>query len=359
MVLTEKNLSQTDLASITGLSRQFINNVISGRNGVTPETAIALAAALGGEAAEWLRVDSEYRLATVDHAPAVVIQKRAALMQLAPIKEMQKRGWIGQTDNFENLETELSRFFGTDDLEGDLSAAVAYRRNTEQPSDAKSVRAWYYRARQMAKILEVAPFNEGKMEVLIKDLRKVAAYAKQTYRVPQILAKYGIRFIVIEQLPFTKMDGAAFWLDEKSPVIALSIRYDRIDSFWFTLMHEVMHIKHKDGVSIDDGLLEAENLAGGASSVVEERANTEAAAALIDPSELESFIKRVAPLYSEQRIIQFAHRLQIHPGIIVGQLQRRDKLSFSTLRQLLVKVRNIALETSLTDGWGKTLPIGI
>ena len=358
-LLVERNLSQTDFAAITGLTRQTINSLITGRSGISPETAVILAAAFGNEASEWLRMDSEYRLAAVSVVDAKEVQKRAALMQIAPIREMQKRGWIRQTDSFEDLEAELSHFFETSDLNSGLSVAVAFRRNTMQSSDERSVRAWYYRARQLARLLQVPPFNEGKMDVLIRELRRIARYAKNTPHVPTVLAKYGIRFVIVEPLPSTRVDGAAFWLDEKSPVVAMSVRYDRVDSFWFTLMHEIMHIKHKDAASIDDGLFEESQGAEFDTNVIEERANTQAAAALIEPAQLDSFIKRVAPLYSEQRINQFAHRLEIHPGIVVGQLQRRQELSYSTLRPLLVKVRDMALETALTDGWGKTLPSGI
>ena len=70
---------------------------------------------------------------------------------------------------------------------------------------------------------------------------------------------------------------------------------------------------------------------------------------------MDSFIRRVGPLYSKQRIVQFAHRVKIHPGIIVGQLQNRDEIGYSANREMLTKVREVVAQTALTDGWGRTI----
>lgn len=358
-LLEEKDLTQEDLAIITGLSRQFVNKLISGRSTITPETAISLATALGGEASEWLRLDSEHRLRFITKDVSDV-EKRAVILETAPIRDMQRRGWLSDTDNFEKLEVELKEFFETEDLRSELNFHAAYKRTAKLPNLNKAERAWFFQAKRIAKALPTARFDESKLSKLEKELRRVAAYAKETYRVSQILGSYGIRFMVIEPLPRAQIDGAAFWLDESSPVIAVSIRFDNIGSFWFTLMHELKHIQYKDALSIDgdieEGFRHPESLG---EDSIEQRANEGAAASLIDPEELDSFIRRVSPLYSRQKIIQFAHRIKIHPGIIVGQLQHRKEIPFSSHRQLMANVRDVATEIALTDGWGKTLPIGI
>jgi HTH-type transcriptional regulator/antitoxin HigA len=163
---------------------------------------------------------------------------------------------------------------------------------------------------------------------------------------------------VIEPLPGTKIDGAAFWLGPASPVIIVSLRLDRIDNFWFTVFHEFKHIQNEDSLSVDSGLVGDDQ--DSTPTLIQEdselRANEEAASALVSKTELESFVRRVGPLYSKQRIVQFAHRIKIHPGIIVGQLQRRDELGYSAHRDLLAKVRQVVTATALTDGWGEQIP---
>ena len=162
----------------------------------------------------------------------------------------------------------------------------------------------------------------------------------------------GIRFVVVEPLPRTRIDGAAIWLDSDSPVVALSVRDDRIDSFWHSLGHELSHVCHRDGLAIDVDLVGEDRPSPVELSAAERRADEEAIDLTIGRSELDDFVLRVGPLYSRDRINQFANRMRIHPGIIVGQLQYRGELSYSQLRDTLVKVRDTVTSAALTDGWG-------
>jgi HTH-type transcriptional regulator/antitoxin HigA len=198
------------------------------------------------------------------------------------------------------------------------------------------------------------------LSALEKDLRVLAAYPSEVRHLPKVFGKYGIRFVIVEPLTGAKIDGAAFWLSEKAPVIAVSARFDRIDAFWFTVMHEFSHIRHGDALSVDDELIgETGCMEVITKDEFETRADSEAAASLIAKDELDSFVRRLGPLYSKERIIQFAHRIKIHPGIIVGQLQHRGEVGYFAHRELLAKVRSIITETALTDGWGKTISLGL
>jgi HTH-type transcriptional regulator/antitoxin HigA len=201
----------------------------------------------------------------------------------------------------------------------------------------------------------VGRFKSDKSEELKSGLRELAAYQKEVKYLPEMLGRLGIRFVVVEPLPGAKIDGAAFWLDDGQPAIAVSVRYDRIDAFWFTVMHECSHVIHGDLISVDTEIVGDTAKDHLATKEFEQRANKEAAAFLIPPDELESFIRRVSPLYSKQRIVQFAHRIKIHPGIVVGQLQRRGEISYSTNREMLVKIRPDVIETAFTDGWGNII----
>jgi HTH-type transcriptional regulator/antitoxin HigA len=198
----------------------------------------------------------------------------------------------------------------------------------------------------------VARFSKDKVKTGLTALRRLAAYPEETRKAPRLLADMGIRFVIVEHLPKTKMDGAALLPVAGNPVIALSLRFDRIDYFWHTLMHEVSHILH-DEPMLDINLYEA--LPNGDRRVIEERADREAANALIPADELNDFIIRVGPLYSKQRIKQFANHLKIHPGIVVGQLQYRREIDWRANREMLVPMRDIVIQEALTDGWGHTV----
>ena len=287
--------------------------------------------------------------------------ERARIFELAPIKDMQKRGWLPETNKIDELSEHLARFFGVKSLDEPISFPLAMRKSDPLAELSPAQRAWCFRARHLAEALQIKPLERSRLEKLLPKLRKLAAYRNEASHVADVLADFGIRLVIVEPLPGAKIDGAVFWLSEDAPVVALSLRFDRHDAFWFTLMHECAHVIHGDSLSVDDNLGGEENpdIEECAPLLlkdeVERRADETAAAALVDPSELESFIRRIGPLYSQTRIVQFAHSVKMHPGIIVGQLQHRGELGYHAHRRMLTKVRSLVVETALTDGWGEML----
>ena len=133
-------------------------------------------------------------------------------------------------------------------------------------------------------------------------------------------------------------------------MVALSLRYDRIDGFWQTLAHELSHVRHGDRPLVDNNLVGASREEP--DEEIERRADKEASEWLIHPNKLTSFIARTKPRFSKRRIIQFANLHQIHPGIVVGQLQYRHEIEYRHNREMLVGVREILAESAVTDGWG-------
>jgi len=276
--------------------------------------------------------------------------ERAKLMGYAPIKEMQRREWLPTTSSIDELRDAVLSFFRVHSLDESPLLTAAFRQSAEQVTSSHV--AWCTRAMQKAAAQRVQAFRPSRAEELRSRLRGLAAHAEEIRRVPSILAEFGIRFVVIKHLQSTKADGATLWLDVESnamPVIVLSLRYGRIDNFWHTLCHEVSHVVHGDSFRLDVDLADA--TVGGAKDEIEERANEEAAATLIPPDELQSFILRKRPYFSAKSIIQFANKISIHPGVIVGQLQYKKAIKYSHSNHMLISVRDIINETSVTDGW--------
>jgi HTH-type transcriptional regulator / antitoxin HigA len=357
-LLDERGWSQDELADIIGCRRQTVSAIVGGKSGITADMAVSLGTAFGNDPAEWLKRDAEYQLSLVESKKDDVGQ-RAHFYGIAPIRDMQKRGWIKESDDLDVLRSELERFFGGSIADG-IKFQVAPRKSDALESMNAAERAWVFRAKEMAASFPLAAeFFPAKLAAAEKKLRQLAAFPKEAQHLSRMLAYYGIRFVIIEPLPGARIDGAAFWLDDCSPVIAVSARWDRIDAFWFTVIHEFIHIKNGDGASFDVNLLQEADkgivAVTQSDDEAERRANQEAAELLVPQAELNEFIARVSPLYAATRIIQFAHRIRMHPGIIVGQLQHRGELRYSAHRDLLVKIRNLATDTALTDGWGHTM----
>ena len=353
-MIEERGWAQEDLAAVIGKSRQAISEIVAGKNGITLDMAISLGAAFGNHPQEWLAYDQAYRLAMAERDVSNV-QQMAQLYEAAPVREMVKRGWISPQLDPDGLKSELEAFFESDSLQDGVRFPVATRRTVTLSDLNPSEIAWCFRARHMAKSLLAESFSPTRMDKAQQALKRLAAHPKEARHIPTVLAQYGIRFMVIEPLPGAKIDGAAFWVNDM-PVIAVSLRHDRVDGFWFTLMHEFFHIKHGDTLSIDSGLIDGtKGIVALVEDEAERRANNEASNALVPTAELDSFIRRVGPLYPKARVIQFANRIRMHPGIIVGQLQNRNELGYMSMRDVLVKIRDYVTATALTDGWGHTI----
>lgn len=350
-MMKDRGWTQVDLARILGKAQPSISQLITNGTSITPETAWALSEAFGNDPAFWMEVEGRYRLSKVA-APDSAVKERARLYGIAPIKSMEKRGWIRKTSDLRALARELQRFFGTKDLESIPDVCGCTKKTASVTPLTSEQRAWCFRVKTLACSLRARKFTEAEFEKGITELRKLAAWPQETRKVPRVLAEMGIRFIVVEPLPRTRIDGATLWVGDYSPVVAVSVRYDRIDSFWHTLGHELSHVRHHDGLQMDTDIVGENRPSPAEMGAIERRADGEAASFILDENELKDFIVRVGPLYSRARINQFANRIRIHPGIIVGQLQYRGELSYAQLRDTLVKVREAVTSESLTDGWG-------
>jgi HTH-type transcriptional regulator/antitoxin HigA len=142
--------------------------------------------------------------------------------------------------------------------------------------------------------------------------------------------------------------------------LGLSLRLNQIDSFWFSLLHELGHVKRRDGllgpVIVDSDLTGEDSTPSDQKPEAEKEADLFASSSLIDSAEMDDFITRISPLYTKPRITGFATRLGVHPGIVVGQLQHKREIDWSQYRDFLAKVRDIMTQAALTDGWGQILP---
>jgi HTH-type transcriptional regulator/antitoxin HigA len=357
--LDARGWSQLDLAEILDRPPQAVNEIISGKRAITPDTANSLADAFGTSAQLWMNLESAFQLARSSSRDDSVSRK-AKLYQFAPLKDMQKRGWIEQSSNITVLESQVRAFYGIEHLEEQPNFTHAARKSTDYGTVTPAQLAWLYRAKNLARSVSVTgAFSQAAGERAVSELQQLTKDAEEARRVPAILASCGIRFLVIAPLPHTKVDGVCFWLDNYSPVIALSLRYDRIDWFWHTLMHEMCHLKNgegKDEPTLDTQLVGSDAQPFEEKQASEKEADLFAASSLINQGKLESFIARVHPLYSKQKIAAFAHANQVHPGIVVGQLQHKKKIAYAHSRDFLVRIKHIITASALTDGWGDLVP---
>ncbi len=344
--LIERGWKRVDLARVLGRTPKKLTDLMSDSRRMSPEFAQELAVVFDTTPEYWLNIDSAYALSRANYVDPS-IEHRSKVLSF-PYKDMKKRQWIADVTDPKEVEDELKRFFEVDDLIN-LKVEASFKRTKREEDLNTAEKAWLTRVKKLAKVCPADSFDEQNLPNLEMALRRLAAKSKAVHRVPSLLGKYGIRFVIVQPLPRVAIDGAAFWLSESEPVIAMSVRNDNMGSFWFTLMHEFFHIKHRDPFSFDD-------LESSQSEEIEIRANEAAAERLVPQQALESFIMKYRPRYSEATINNLATQLEIHPGIIVGQLQFRKEIGYSHHHKLMTKVRELVTELAFTDGWGHPVP---
>ncbi len=362
--LKDKNWTQRVLAIVLGVDETGVNKIIADKRTISAELALHLEEVLEIPAAQFLRLQAEYELAKARIAakPNPKRSTRAQLYAGLPVPEMIKRGWLDAADvrDTERVEAELTRFFGVDRVE-DIEVLPHAAKKTAVNSPATPAQiAWLNRVRQVASEMMVPKYTELAGRRAIERLQPLISAAEEIRKVPRILAEAGIRFLLVESLPQAKIDGVCFWLNDYAPVIALSMRHDRIDNFWFVLRHELEHVIRGDGkhaAILDD--LEGERATTSESIPEEERIANQAASEFCVPKKsMDSFIARKAPFFAERDLLGMAATLKVHPGLIAGQLQHRTG-RYDRFRTYLVKVRALVAPSAIVDGWGDVAPIGV
>jgi HTH-type transcriptional regulator/antitoxin HigA len=363
-LIKERGWTQRVLAVVLEMDEAGISRLVSDKSPLDAKLALALEDLFGVPAEQFLDLQNAYDLACarITTRPDPERATRAHLFGGLPVADMIKRGWIGGEDikDVDTVRSELIRFFRVnqiDDIEILPHAAKKTQVNTE-PTPVQL--AWLYRVKQIAAEMLVARYVPAALPDVVAQLKILLASPEDTRKVPRILAEAGIRFLIVEALPSSKIDGVCFWLNDASPVVALSMRFDRIDNFWFVLRHEIEHVNQRHGLAkmMLDTALEGEKAGTGGNVDEEERVANEAAAEFCVPAKmLDAFIARKAPFFNEADIKAFAKMIKVHPGLIAGQLRRRLN-RYDRFGNHLVKVRSIIAPNAITDGWGNVAPLG-
>lgn len=160
---------------------------------------------------------------------------------------------------------------------------------------------------------------------------KLSWSAKGPRLAKEFLGEKGIALVLLPALPRTRLDGAAMLDAGGAPIVGLTVRHDRLDSFWFALLHELAHAwKHLSdtALAVTDEEVEDER----DDDTEEAEANLLAREAFI-PSAVwkrsEAFLRP-----SIETVHALADKLHISPAVIAGRL-RREKVGYGALAKLV------------------------
>ncbi len=354
--LEAREWAQADLAFVLGWDAAQLSRLIKGHTSVTPETALMLEDAFDVPAEFFLNLQRMYDLGKAQKAdPGVKV--RASWASVFPVREMIKRGWI-EAGESSLLDLQMLRFFGKnrrDDVPFVSNAPViphaAKKSSYEEVTPLQYV--WLHRVKQVAETIDAPEYSEEKLRGSLSSLRSHFIDTDDLPHIPRLLLRSGVRIVLVEALPGSKIDGVCLWLDDQ-PVIGLTNRLDRLDNLCFVLRHEIEHVLRQDGREQSFAPIDEfdSDFGGDDISECEQAANAAAADFCVPQEMLASFIQRKSPYISEKDMIRFAARAEINPSIVVGQIHNKTG-KFNWLRKYLKSIRNSLLEWPAVDGWDK------
>lgn len=229
-------------------------------------------------------------------------------------KELVTRCWLKTADD----DSPLAKVFFDLPL---LNKPALFRKSAK--ADKNLLAIWQTRARTEAEYRYLADELPTFTSLTKEDLRKLVLLSVKPQRVrqlPSILAEFGIILVYVYALPGMSADGAVFYLSTGHPVIAMSLRFPRLDYFWFTLLHELAHLvlhadQLKEPVFFDVEATEERDRA-------EKAANRLARDSIVDR---ESW-RNCAPKYdpTDEAVRRYATEQNVHPSLVAGLLRKES-----------------------------------
>jgi len=335
--MEQANLKPADLVPYIG-SRSKVSEVLGGKRPLSLEMIRALDAGLG--------------------IPAkVLIQKPAASGDFhswgeALVREMDKRGYFThERYDGKNKESVLTQFF-----KSNLSTAqLAWKRTSPRLSvrtDNNALLAWAEHIKhKAASITAPQTYKDGTINLaLMQEVIRLSSKDEGPLLVQDFLKKHGIILVVANHLPKTRVDGVAILENKDKPVIGLSLRFDRVDNFWFTLLHELAHIAlHLNDASETIIFDELEDAQGIEISEKEAEADSMAQESIIPASKWEISPAKITP--SVMAAEDLADELGISAAVVAGYVRHKNQ-NYFYLRKLVngdtTKLRHL-FETQLND----------
>lgn len=265
-------------------------------------------------------------------------------LHLDIVKELKKRGYLGDSNpTEENRGSILSPFFAPL-TQANLSFSVMLRQTnyrTSPTTNKQALAAWLGCVLHKAKKVKISnPYKAGTVNLnFMRELAKLSTKENAPLLAQSFLKDHGITLVVEKHFEKTKLDGAAIMFNKSNPIIGLTLRYDRIDSFWFTLMHELAHIAlhiDKDNDLFYDELDEVKGLELDA---MEREADQLASEALVNSEKWEISPAKILP--SKLAAESLAKELGVHVAIIAGKM-RFEMSDFKRLSKVVgdAKVRH-------------------
>lgn len=255
------------------------------------------------------------------------------------LKSIKKYKWIKTFSNKIEQLREVYKFFnnyGINAIQAHWDERqVAFRKSEKIQDNNFAMMLWLRKGEIEAEKINAVKFTKTKFKKALKEIRDLTVEDVSVFqtKIGAICAEAGVKFVFTREFEGVTANGATQWLDEKTPLIQLSLKYKSNDHLWFAFFHEAAHIL------LHDKIMFIEYAKGLEKSPEEKEADTFASNFLIPKSLLSAYMRANRRfLFNKLDVKIFAKKLGIHPGIVVGRLQRETN-NYRMLNDLKQKFR--------------------
>lgn len=314
--MDQQGLKPKDLIPFIG-SKSKVSEVLGGQRPLSLTMIRKLVTHLGIPAESLLQLSG----ATLGPSDFAELGKRM------PLAAMHKRGYfrdfVGSLHELKGqIEDVLEAFAAPAGKNAALPALHRQMVRTGSQSDEPALIAWRIRVVSEALREALPAYRPGSVTAgFLAEVARLSYFDDGPRLAREYLNKAGIHLVVERHLPKTYLDGAALRLPDGSRLVALTLRHDRLDNFWFTLLHELAHLAlHLDGPDLEAIF---DDLDSASTEAREQEADAMASEALIPAKAWKA--SGLSADHSEARVKAFAERLRIHPSIPAGRVRHEHK----------------------------------
>jgi addiction module HigA family antidote len=336
-VLSERGMSQAELARRTGLSTKHINQIVLGAATLSAETAVKLELVTGVSAQVWTALEAAYQVAKSRQDEFDRLEEQVDWLHQLPVAELARRGFVSSgTSPVERLREVLAFFkvASPDAWQQVWAAPTAYRKSLAFEVDYGALAAWLRIGEIRADQAELPPFDRTRFRDALPRIRTLTTIDDPKTWLPQLetmCADAGVALVVEREITGARINGAVRWLPSERPLIQLSGRHRWADIFWFTFFHEAAHVLLHDRrrFTIVEGIERPDT-----DNAMEQEAD-EFAGRLLLPRTLDNQLSGVR---SQAQTVALAREAGIHPGIVVGRLQHDKIIPYSHYNKLRARL---------------------
>ncbi|EMJ91623.1 ImmA/IrrE family metallo-endopeptidase [Leptospira alstonii] len=333
-ILAKKQISFQEFSEQMSRPVNKVNGLLNGKIRIDKEIAQQLEIVLGPPANFWIERENQFQKDFSLLESQNLENEKKEWLKLIPVKEMLKLGWLDNFDDSIDVVEKCLNFFGVANIRtwhekynSEIGMAL-FKMTSSFTSEPGAIAAWIRQGEILSQSINCNKWDSDNFLKSLSAIRSLTFKKDPSNFIPELTklcAESGVAVIIARTPSGCKASGATKFINPDKALLMLSFRYLSNDHFWFTFFHEAGHLllHSSNSLHVEGSWITNEN---------EEAEANQFAADVLIPEEFKEKFQKLRSNRNE--VIKFARFINIHPGIVVGQLQHLNRINRSHLNTL-------------------------